>query len=88
MSAARTLDTQSEALRAAKPDAVLESAMPGWVGRSREALAASAADWAETLAALADRLHDEGEALRVAAMTFAEMDAGHARTLSGGGDAP
>lgn len=88
MSAAQALDAQSGALRATRADAALESAMPGWVGRSREALAAAAADWAETLAALADRLAAQGEALRVAALTFAEMDAGHARTLSADGDAP
>lgn len=87
MSAAQSLGEQSWVLRATRADAVVESAMPGWVGRSAAALAAAAADWAETLATLADRLFDQGEALRVAAWTFADMDAAHARAVAAAGEA-
>lgn len=87
MSAAQSLDEQSWVLRATRADAAVESAMPGWVGRSAAVLAAAAVDWAETLAMLADRLFDQSEALRVAAWTFAEMDAAHARAVAAAGEA-
>lgn len=75
-------DAQSGDLLAAHRSAAIESALSGWVGRSHAALAAAAQRWTPTTTALAARLAEHGEVLRVAALTFAEMDAGHARALS------
>lgn len=77
-------DTESRALRSAAgaADAAIDSALPGWVGQSHTTLAASAARWAAATTALSARVHQHAEMLRLSALTFAEMDAGHARALA------
>jgi len=60
----------------------LDTALWGWVGSSRSALETATERWAETSTALSLRIHRASESLRISALTFAEMDAGHALRLS------
>ncbi len=83
--AAAQADTESQRIfaRHSASDAAVETALFGWVGNSRAALADTAQRWAATTTALSGRIYRHGEALRVSALTFAQMDAEHARALSG-----
>ena len=82
---AAQVDTESQTVfaRHSAADAAVESALYGWIGTSRTALADAAQRWAATTTALTGRIYRGGEALRVSGLTFAEMDAEHARRLSG-----
>lgn len=85
--AAAQADTASQTVLArhcAAADAV-GAALCGWVGASRSALAATADRWAQGATALSLRVHAQAEALRVAGLTFAEMDARHAGLIGGPG---
>lgn len=83
--AAAQADTESQRVfaRHSAADAAVETALFGWVGTSRTALADTAQRWAATTAVLSGRLYRHGEALRVSGLTFAQLDAEHARALSG-----
>lgn len=83
--AAALADAESHTVfaRHSAADDAVDSAMPGWVGSSQAALAALAGRWSETTTELTIRLYRHSEALRVSGLTFAEMDAEHARMLSG-----
>jgi len=69
-------EAQSQDLLAShnRTDAIVDSALPGWVGRSATALAGLASMWAATTLALSARLHDHGEALRLSGLNFAEVE--------------
>lgn len=83
--AAALADTESQTVfaRHSAADDAVDSALPGWVGSSQSALAALAGRWSGTTTDLTVRLYRHSEALRVSSWTFAEMDAEHARMLSG-----
>ena len=55
--------------------------MGGWIGRSRQALATAAQRWTETASLLAARVDEHSEALRLAALAVAEMEAANSRKL-------
>ncbi len=55
-------------------DAAVDSALPGWVGRSAAALAARSGTWATATATLSAAICAHSEALRVSALQLAEMD--------------
>lgn len=65
-----------------RADAMVDSALPGWVGRSAAALAARASTWAAATLALATRVYDHGEALRHSGVNFAEMECRGAQTVA------
>ncbi|MFZ4372854.1 MAG: hypothetical protein ACOYO2_06440 [Mycobacterium sp.] len=64
-----------------RADAMVDSALPGWVGRSAAALAARAATWADATLALSARVYVHGEALRRSGLNFAEMECRGAQTV-------
>ena len=72
----------SKIARHSAADGTADAALAGWVGRSRSALEAAAADWAQATTALSTRVYRHGEALRVCGLTFAAMEAEHAGRLS------
>lgn len=74
--------SQSVFARHSAADGVVDAAIGGWVGASRAALADLAGGWSRSTTELSLRIYRHGEALRVSALTFAEMDAAHARELS------
>lgn len=55
-------------------DAMVESALFGWVGSSAAALSARAASWATATTALSTAIQDHAEALRQSALNFVEID--------------
>ncbi|WP_328358634.1 WXG100 family type VII secretion target [Mycobacterium sp. NBC_00419] len=57
------------------------SSLFSWTGQSQAAMTAVAAKWATVTDALAVRLYEHGEALRVGGMTFAQMDSHDRDTL-------
>lgn len=85
--AAARADAESQAVFASHSaaDAAVDSALTGWVGSSRTALAATAGRWAETTSGLSVGVYQHGEAMRISGLTFAEMAAAHAGRLAGAG---
>lgn len=63
-------------------DQAIDSALFGWVGASGAALAAKAAAWSQTTGTLTASLYEHAEALRVSALSFAEMDRRAAAALA------
>lgn len=57
-----------------RADTAIDSALPGWVGRSAAALAARSGTWAAAAATLSAAICAHSEALRISALQFAEMD--------------
>ena len=57
-----------------RADMAVDSALPGWVGRSAAALTARSGTWATARATLSAAICAHSEALRVAALQLAEMD--------------
>lgn len=84
LTSSAVVDRQSRELSAAQAsaDTAVDSALAGWVGQSRAALAAAAEQWAADIAAVTARIHRHGEGLRVSGLSFAEMDREHARALA------
>lgn len=58
----------------ASADAMVDSALFGWVGRSAVALSATAARWAASTTELSTRVYEHGEALRLTGANFAETE--------------
>lgn len=83
--AAAAAASQSQTVLAIQNTAAttVDAALDGWVGGSQTALTSTARRWAELSARLNLRLYRHSEALRIAGLTFAEMDSGHARRFSG-----
>jgi len=65
-----------------RADAMVDAALPGWVGRSATALAMRALTWAGATKALATRVYNHGEALRLSGVNFAEMEYGGTQRLA------
>lgn len=63
-------------------DAAVSRALAGWIGRSRDALTARAAQWAAATEALCSPIDDLAAALRHSSIGFAESDRGHARAVA------
>ena len=57
-----------------RADAMVDAALPGWVGRSAAALAMRSSTWAGATKALATRVYNHGEALQLSGVNFAEME--------------
>jgi hypothetical protein len=57
-----------------RADTAVDSALPGWVGRSAAALSARSGTWATATATLSAAICAHSEVLRVAALQLAEMD--------------
>ena len=57
-----------------RADTAVDSALPGWVGRSAAALAARSGTWATATATLSAAICAHSEALRVSALQLAQMD--------------
>lgn len=74
---------RAENLLDGQPGDAAESAVSGWIGNSRAALAAAAQRWTQTAAALAAQVDEHGDALRAAALAAAEMETGNTRRLLG-----
>jgi WXG100 family type VII secretion target len=63
-------------------DFKVDSALSQWAGRSQAAMAEKAAAWTTVTTELTTRLYTHGEALRVNALSFAEMDKQNAQDLA------
>lgn len=63
-------------------DARIESAMPGWTGASQAAMAAIAAKWQATSAALSSRLVDHAQALHSSGQGYDATESRNADAVS------
>jgi len=77
-------EAQSQELFAShnRADAAVDSALPGWVGRSAAALAVRASTWAAATLALSAHVYDHGEALRKCGLYFTEMECHGTQSLA------
>lgn len=73
--------TRCENLLGGHPGGAVETAIAGWIGDSRRALAETAQRWAESAARGAARIEGSGEALRAAAGAATGMEEAHRREL-------
>jgi WXG100 family type VII secretion target len=63
-------------------DQKIESSLGRWAGRSQAAMAEKATAWATVTTELTTRLYTHGEALRVNALSFTQMDKQNAQDLA------
>ena len=63
-------------------DAMVGSALSGWVGSSAAALSARAASWAAVTTTLSTAVAEHAEALRQSALDFVEMDRRNASAVA------
>ena len=65
-----------------RADAIVDSALFGWVGRSADAMSALAVAWSAATATLYNGVYAHGEALRLSGMTFAEIERHNAQAAA------
>ena len=65
-----------------RADVMVDSALPGWVGRSAAALAVRASTWAAATTTLSAFVYNHGEALRLSGLNFAEMERRDMQTIA------
>jgi WXG100 family type VII secretion target len=63
-------------------DQAIEASLARWAGSSQAAMADKAGAWATVTMELTTRLYTHGEALRVNALSFSEMDKQNAEDLA------